>query len=277
MKFYKLKNLCIKRFVFISILFCSLGLISLHLPLEASHLEEADEYYAKRDAGFNPGSLMVEPVNIEKAIEAYLKAVEESSGAKKEEALWKLLRAYYFKGNFTIFDRASRRELYEEARVIAYKGLEEFPDSRGINLWTAVIWGVWAQEYGTWKAARKGVAGKMKALTNKVIDLDENYDDAAGYRLLGRLHFKSPRIPLFLGWPSNKKAQLFLEKAYKLAPHNLWTQQYLAEVLYKREQEDRAKALMRKIISTEETVHGVVEDAWIKREAADMLKKWEDD
>jgi tetratricopeptide (TPR) repeat protein len=154
------------------------------------------------------------------------------------------------------------------------KALEVYPESPGVNLWSAVLWGSWAEVYGKTKAAKKGVAGKIRKLCEKVIELDSTFNDAGGYRVLGRLHFKSPRIPLILGWPSKKKAVEYLQKADRIAPGNLFTKLYLAEALYKRKEKDRAVELIEEILDAEEASVGVVETAYIKEEAEEDLRKW---
>lgn len=259
------------RFVNVIVSLCLLPVISVASDL----LGEADSLYELRGETFNPKTLLADETDIDAAIGAYIAALEQLSGPEKEEAYWKVLRCHYFKGNYTTRDKEIRKAIYDEGKDLAYVALEEYPESAGINLWLAVLWGVWAEEYGKMKAAKKGVAGKIRKLCEKTIELDPNFNDAGGYRVLGRVHFKSPKIPLILGWPSKKKAVSYLEQALEIAPDNLYTRLYLAEALYKRKQKDRAIELVRVILNTEDIVTGIVEDANIKKEAAEDLAAWE--
>jgi len=243
----------------------------------AEIIDEADGWYERRGENFNPATLAVDPTNIDNALALYTEAFEQLSGAEKEEACWKLIQACYFKGQFAERESDEKKKVFDMGKNAGAEGLEEFPESVGINAWMAIIWGVWGEENGILQSARQGVAGKVRSHCEKVIELDENFQDATGYRVLGRLHFKAPRIPLILGWPSKEQAVEYLERAYQLSPSNLNTIQYLAEALYERGQKDRAKELLRGLLATNETVLGVVEDAFNKRDSRELLDQWEDE
>lgn len=244
----------------------------------AKILIEADKIYDLRAEGFSEETLLASPTNINKAIALYKKAIETTSGTDKEEAIWKAMRAFYFKGRYATSDKKVKKAIYEEGKEIGVAGIREFPKSAAIHTWMAIMWGVWAEENGVMKSARKGIAGKIKDHCEKSVEFDETFDEASGYRILGRLHFKAPKIPLILRWPSKKKAIQYLEKAYKIAPQNPITKQYLAEALYDAGQKNRAMELMEEILNMDEDiqsiVRGVVEDAVLKKDVAEILKKW---
>jgi len=235
---------------------------------------EADRFYALRGTDFNEETLLASSTNIDKAIALYIQAIENTSGSEKEEITWKLIRAYHFKGRYTTSDRKTRKSIYDKAIKIGAEAIKQFPESAGIHVWMALVWGAWAQEHGAFKAARKGVAGKIKEHCEKAIELDETFDEAAPYRVLGTVHLRAPKIPLILRWPSKKRAVELLQKAYEIAPQNLFTRQFLAEALYERDQKRRAMELMEEILKTDGVVRGVVEDAMVKKEAAAILRKW---
>lgn len=235
----------------------------------------ADSLYEKRGEGFDQDELVADSTNINQAIKLYTQFIETASGAEKEEAIWKLMRAYYFKGKYTTDDSEMKKKIYDLGKDLGKLSLEEFPESVGINLFSAIVWGVWGEEYGIFKAAKEGVAGKIKGHCEKVVELDPNFDEAGGYRVLGRVYFKAPKIPLILGWPSKKKAVEILEKSYEIAPHNLNTRQFLAEALYSQKQKERAIQLMKEILAEENIVEGIAEDAVIKHEVKATLAEWE--
>lgn len=260
-------------------LFLTIGMLGIFTwqSSAATLLEAADSTYAQRGTNFNRETLLADTTIINQAIDLYRRAAAEAVGPEREEATWKLLRAYWFKGSYTTADRNEKKAIFDEGKEIGLEAAREFPESAGVNLWLAALWGTWAEAYGKVKAAKKGAAGKIRKLCEKVIELDPAFNDAGGYRVLGRLHFKSPKIPLILGWPSKKKAVEYLEKAYAIAPDNLFTKLYLAEALFKRKQRDRAVDLLNEIVKTDQTVIGIVEDAQIKKEAADDLREWTKD
>lgn len=254
--------------------FSVLLLFALNLTAQ-NLLQEADGYYDNRGAVFHQDKLIADDANINQAIELYKKAIETSTGAEKEEAIWKLMRAYYFKGKYTTNDSEAKKKIYDLGKDLGKAGLAEFPESVGIHLFSAIVWGVWGEEYGIMKAARQGVAGKIKEHCEKVIQLDPNFDEGGGYRVLGRVYFKAPKIPLILGWPSKKKAVEILEQGYKIAPRNLNTRQFLAEALYSQDQKERAIQMMKDILAETETIEGIAEDAVIKSEVKASLAEWE--
>lgn len=237
-------------------------------------IAEADAFYNLRAQGFNEKTLLADSTNIDKAIPLYIEVIENSSGAVKEEAIWKLVRAYYFKGGYATPDRDTRKAIYDKGKEIAAAGIKEFPESAALHVWMATIWGVWAQEYGTLKAARQGVAGKIKDHCEKAIEIDEKFGEAAAYRVLGRLHYEAPKIPFILGWPSKKKAVKYLEKSYEIAPNNAFTKQFLAEALYKQKQKTRAVKLLEEVLETGDTSLGTVEYTVLKREVIEILREW---
>ena len=240
-----------------------------------TNLQQADEAYARRAENFDAATMTVGTANINRAVELYTAAFDQSSGAAKQEACWKLIRACYFKGQYAETGSDAKKAIYDVGKNAGAAGLKEFPESVEINAWMAIIWGVWGEEYGILKSAREGVAGNIRDRCEKVIELDDTYYDATGYRVLGRLHFKAPKIPIILGWPSKEKAVEYLEKAYQIAPGNLNTKLYLAEALYDRKQRERAMTIMGEIVESDEAHQGIVEDAFIRKQAAEILAEWE--
>jgi tetratricopeptide (TPR) repeat protein len=240
----------------------------------ADLLEQADSLSAARGANFNAATLTVDPTNIRKALDLYKQAFDQLSGVDKEKACWKLMAACYFIGQYAETDSGRKQQVYDIGKKVGSVGLKEFPESVAIHSWMAIIWGVWSEESGILQAAKEGVAGKIREHCEKTIALDDRFQEASGYRVLGRVNFKAPKIPIILGWPSKEKAVEYLEKAYTIAPQNLYTKQYLAEACYEQGQKDRAKTLLREILATQEIIHGVVEDTFIKRDSEKLLKQW---
>lgn len=259
-----------------SLMITAVALLTLAVPVYAqTSLQQADDLYARRAENFDPATLTVDPANIDSAIELYTAAYGESTGPAKEEACWKLIRACYFKGEFAETESDAKKAVYDVGKKAGEEGLKQFPESVELHAWMAIIWGVWGEEYGILRSAREGVAGKIRDHCEKVIELDDTYYDAAGYRVLGRLHFKAPKIPIILGWPSKDKAVEYLEQAHEMAPRNLYTKLYLAEALHNRKQQERAATLLREVIDSQGLYQGVVEDAFNRKQAAEILAEWE--
>lgn len=244
------------------------------LPLVANTcISKADSLYGLRGKDFDAETLLADTTQIMKAVRVYSKALENAEGAVREEIAWKLMKAYYFLGEYCTHDNEVKKEVFNLGIEVGKKELEEFPESVGLNLWSGVLWGVWGNAYGKVAAAKKGAAGKIRQYSEKTIELDKHFNDAAGYRVLGRLHFAAPKIPLILGWPSKKKAVEYLEKANEIAPNHIVTTLYLAEALYARDQKERAVELLNKVLSMGEE-QGVAEAAVAKSDAKGLLEEW---
>lgn len=255
------------------VLILGLSLLSSAL-LAQTLIQQGDDFWAKRGENFDSPTLLVSAANIDQAIKLYQQAQTTFTGDQKAEATWKLIRAYYFKGKYTTKDTEARKKIYNLGKDVGEKSLKEFPNSAGIYLFTAIVWGVWGEEYGIFKAAKEGVAGKIKEYCEKVVQLDPKFDEAGGYRVLGRVYFKAPKIPLILGWPSTSKAIDLLKKALAIAPKNLITKQFLAEALHKSDQQDQALKLMNEVLNEPEIIDGIVEDTVVKSEVKQTLAEW---
>ncbi len=188
-------------------------------------IKKADSLRAHRADNFNPETLIADSTNVNPAIDLLKKAVETTEGKEQEEAVWKLLRTYYFKGYYCTDNSDMKQLIYDQGKELGEKFLEKYPESPGINVWTAILWGVWGEEHGIVAAATSGVAGKMRDYCEKAIEVDPEWSNGAAYRILGRLHFKAPNIPFVLGWPDNDDAIENLEKARKIDPDNLFIKQ----------------------------------------------------
>lgn len=256
--------------------FCFIYLcLVLIVPLVATdRIEKADSLFQLRNEHFNVQRLLADTLYINKAIIIYKDVLESSADSlEKSEVLWKLLQSYYFKGQFGEDDDDLKREIYDEGIEIGEKYIEKIPESVAAYLWLGINWARWAEVSGIFAAALKGVAGKVKYYAEKTIELDEYYLDAGGYRLLGMLNLSVPKIPFILTWPSEEKGFNYLEKAYKIAPQNLYNKMYFAMVLHSNDQTERAKSLLLEIINTQEIVHDLAIDSFVKKEAQNYLNE----
>jgi hypothetical protein len=237
-------------------------------------MAQADSLFERRNENFDIKRLLADTIYVNQAAVIYEDLlVSTTDSLEKSEALWKLLQTYYFKGQFCAEDEDVKQEIYEEGIEIGETYITEIPESVEVYMWLGINWARWAEVSGVLSAAMKGVAGKVKEYAEKTIRLDENYLDGGGYRLLGMLHLSVPNIPLILSWPSNEEGLLNLEKAYKIAPGNLYNKMYLAMAYHAEDQIERSKSLLLEIINTTEIVHDLAIDSFIKKEAENYLNK----
>ena len=237
----------------------------------ADFISEGDSLFAQRAQGFQPETGLVDSAMINRAIAAYRNALNQAD-SPKETMICNLLHCYYYKGNFTSDDKELKKRFFQEGIELGRKSLKKHPNSPGIHFWMGILWGYWSEQVGLLTAGRKGVAGKIRQHAEALIRIDDMFADGGAYRTLGRVHFKAPKIPIILNWPSKEKAVYYLEKAYAINPGNLYTKQYYAEAIYSMEPEKAIK-MMQDILKVDHPIHGIAEDAYIKKEARQFLKK----
>jgi len=221
-------------------------------------LAEAEAHFARRSIGAIDE--VANPKEVEAAIALYRKAL--SLAPRDIDVLARLLRALHFRGAYAGAGLEEKKIIFEEGRKLAQDAVDRIEAqakaTRGMSriealrlvkgapalyLWTAGHWGEWAIVRGKFAAARSGIAGRLRDLSQTVIDLDPGFEDAAGYRLLGRLHSEAPKILFVTGWVSREKALQYLRRAYEVGPRHPVTWYFLAEAILDHQPEKREDAL----------------------------------
>lgn len=257
-----------------------IGALIVALPCSAQPAHpmiiRADSLFSHRCDHFDAVHLLADSATVVEALRLYRRALETSGDdVLFQEALWKYLQAAYFKSQFIDHTPALRKATLANAIEIGESHLEQFPNSVEVYNWLGILWSRWSEVYGIIAAARKGVANKVRFYAEKAVDLDPHYLDAGGRRLLGMVHFKVPRIPLLLTWPSKEKAREYLTQAYRTAPHNLYNQLFYAEILADAGEMEIAKTILTQIVALDSIRHDPAIDAVVKRDAQALLAKLE--
>ena len=248
-------------------------LLISHLPLHANNrMEKADSLFSLRNENFDSKHLLAKTIYVDQAINIYKDILTNSTIPKiKAEALWKLEQSFYFKGEFCSNNEDIKEAIFKEGINIGEKYIIKVTESAEAYMWLGILWAKWGEVTGIIPAARDGAADKIKEYAEKTIIIDNQYLGAGGYRLLGTVHISAPYVPFILTWPSDKEGLINLEKAYKIAPNNLYNKMYLAMALHENDQNDRAKSLLMEIINTKGIIHDLAIDLYIKRQAKDYL------
>jgi tetratricopeptide (TPR) repeat protein len=254
-------------------------------------LAAADEAWMRRDRGRVAGR--ASPRQISEAVSGYEKAAEAPDAV---EPRWKLARGLFFKAKYTGLDGDSQRALFEKARqageeaVAILRGrvdasgtslasdappvrvaaaLSRAPDAAPAYFWAAVAWGEWGLLAGRLKAAKTGAATKVRDYASTVIALDPEFEEGGGYRILGRLHHRAPRIPFLTGWVSRDEALRNLRLAVRTGPRNFVNRHFLAEALADGGPAERKEAtrIEREVVADAPSPGHLVEDVAIQEEA----------
>ena len=226
-----------------------------------------EQWYDKRAEGANGAAASPDPIN--KAIAYYESAYSQSS---TESSAVSLLRCYYFKGSFVPMTIDEQKTLFSKGTTMGEEALKRFPKSAGVRYWLAALWGKWAKVYGAVPAAKQGVADRIRTLSESLIRLDPNYNEAGGYLILGMVHLHTPYIPFFLTWSSDKTALENIRKAAQLAP-TISNNLCLANALIKAGNDSEALVLLKKIRQMQPRAEKLVEDRNGLKQAAELIAK----
>ena len=249
---------------FLLIIFC----LSMMIVSAKAGMNEGVDLYSKRQEG-SKGTLASNE-NIDKAIEQFSTALV-SPESEKDAALY-LLKSYYYKAEFAVLDKDEKKKIFNEGKALGEKYIEKYPTSAEFRYWYLVNLGSWAQVYGILTAAREGVSDLMKTHSEKIIELDPEYQNGGGYFMLGAVHFKSPYIPFLLSWPDNDDAIKYLQLSVDTGNAEMNQKNYLAQALSKDGRDKKARALLTEVINTEPSTTTLVEDLDDIEEARQLLE-----
>jgi tetratricopeptide (TPR) repeat protein len=250
---------------------------------------QGDQHYAQRAEGSS--GPIARTFRTEQALDAYRAAVRADPAALP--ARWRLIRTLYFRGTFCGASKEQVRAFREEAKIHADEGVRLLERSLGsprgeqrvralqareeavaLYFWSAVAWGEWAMMRGPLTSVRTGAASRIRDLAQTVIDVDPRYENGGGYRILGRLHDRAPRIPLITGWVSREKGIALLERSLAADPCNSISQIFLAEALqdHAPQRREEARRLLQACASASPRPEYAVEDAHFSAMARERLQ-----
>lgn len=251
-------------------------------------LAEGDAAYARRAEGA-VGS-RAKPARIDQAIAAYRRGL--LSNPESPELRFKLMRALFFRASFCGATEDERSRIFEDAKGLGDDGIDrlerslggpkgavrsaalrQVPAAASLNFWTAVSWGEWALARGKFAAARQGAGSRIRDLARTVVDVDPELEQGGGYRILGRLHDQSPRIPFLTGWISRHEALANLRMALALGPRNSVNQFFLAEAILNHDpaKREEARRLLTLCATSRPRDEYCVEDAYYAELARQRL------
>jgi len=274
--------------------------IAVFLPallLAQDSLAAGDAAWARRVEGHQGDHALPGPIN--EAVAAYERAVKEQPD--RLEGTWKLLRALHYKGEYATSKQDGKQQVFARGKEVAEAGIDRLarqvggrqkldamtpaqaakalsgtPEAKPLFLWAAVHWGLWGDVFGRLAAARQGVGDRVRRYAEILNALDERYEDAAGHRILGRLHTLAPKVPFFTGWVDRDKAVAELRRAVALGPDNLDNHLFLAEALLEHQKDKSAEAreILRRLLARQPAPELVVEQERTLVNARALLQKY---
>jgi tetratricopeptide (TPR) repeat protein len=272
-------------------------LSSSFLAAQVDPITAGDTAWARRAEGHQGDRALAGP--IDEAVAAYELAVKQQP--ERLEGTWKLLRALHYKGEFATSNREGKQQVFARGKAVAEAGIDRLarrvggrekldalapaqaakavagiPEAKPLFLWAAVHWGLWGDVFGRMAAARQGVGDRVRRDAEILNALDERYEDAAGHRILGRLHTLAPKVPFFTGWVDRDKAVVELRRAVALGPDNLDNHLFLAEALLEHQPAKSAEArdILRRLLARQPVPELVVEQERTLVNAKALLRKY---
>lgn len=202
-----------------------------------------DKFYNEKNKLIN-GKPDISVIN--KAINYYKQALKEEPD--KEIVLYKLTKAINFKFNY-LPTEISESEKEKEYEWLLNKIKRVYnKKSKYLNYSLALLWGRYGELIGIMTAAKKGIAGKIKEAAERLYKIDKKFEEHFASLILGRLHYKTPKIPFILTWPDLDKSKKYLYEVIKFHPDNYWAKFYLADTLYELDEVEKAKQYYKQIL-----------------------------
>lgn len=290
--------------VFIIVLLLGIPFADRAYSLEAVRsvdllIEEGDRHWDLRAEGSQGSN--GDSKEIDQAIADYRQALDSEPNSLA--ARWRLMRAFFFKGEYLTEDKAEKRKIFDEGKSVGEEALrlirleaskrtgqsmdragpvdlapvmKDSPDAIATFLWSSANWGQWALAYGKFQAVRQGAATRIRDLATAVTLMDPNFAEGGGYRVLGRLHHQTPYVPFITGWASNNEAVEFLRQAYSIGPRNSLNRLYLAEALRDQDTDLRKEAIKiaEDLVNDASRPEFFIEDRKAQERARSLLDQW---
>lgn len=232
-------------------------------------IEEGKSFYANRADG--AVGINSKPENITKAKEFFQKAFDKNEN-KDISGLY-LMRCHIHIGRFVDKETESKKQSFIKAKSLGEQLVKSYPSSAAIRFEYVSAIGLWAEQVGAMKSAREGVLGDMKTHTEALFKIDSMFNHGSPFKIMGILHLRTPYIPLFLTWPSDKEGGKLLLRAVKHFPNDHGNNVYLAEYFEKVGQKDKAKQYLKRALEIPCRNELLLEDRAFKIQAEAKLKK----
>lgn len=167
-------------------------IIVLGIMSKTEHSEQMGDYY------FSMRN--IDSTAIDSAIAYYRKAA-----VNDDKLLYKLADAMDYR--LTIFKGGCELKSFIDSIEAIYR--DNIKPSIAYTL--MILWGRYGQSCGITQAVRYRIPDNIRNYALWLVENDLSYHDYAALLALGRLHYMTPNIPLFLTWPSLNKSLYYLE------------------------------------------------------------------
>jgi tetratricopeptide (TPR) repeat protein len=232
-------------------------ILIIGVSFASSNLQSGDSFYSLRAE--NAHGNMVKDKNIKEAIKHYSLALKEPQA--REEAAWKLLRAYYFLGCFATPNDKERYNVFEKARAEGKAFWKEFPKNLDVAYWYSVNLALWARSVNPLRALNAGSVSDTREIARMLIAQGHNKEAVArGHQILGRAHQVLPRMVVVLNWVNRDSVEHHYKKALSLNQNDIATRLFLADFYKDRKRNQEFEAILKPALQAKPRPEEYLED-----------------
>ncbi|MCF8276045.1 MAG: hypothetical protein K9J17_04855 [Flavobacteriales bacterium] len=255
-----------------TILFIIANLLAVSALLAQGNFDEGMRWYNQRAAGSQGVNAASEPIS--KAIFYFEKALAEKDH-ELESGIY-LMRSYIFKGRFVLEDNAEKRDIFEKAKNIGAAFVVKYPTNKEVRFENLTGFGLWGERLGIFKAAKEGIADKVKEEIETLIKLDPEFRNAIGERALAVLNLMAPKIPFIMSWPDDELGLQMTKDVVTRYPNDIGNNYFHAEALVENGKDKEAIPFLKKALAMQPEAEYLLEDRDFHRKANIMLAKLKD-
>jgi len=260
----------LKKFLFTGLFI----IVSLFLYGEDELVKKGDVCFGRRNDFLD----LKEAIdNIEIAINSYKRVLEKGFD---EIVFYKLTKAIDFKYSFLLRTDESKIEGIKLCKFILDE-IDKYPiASKDKNSSVYILYAkatlgkilINLLDKKDNKLLLIDIARKVKDSAERLLLLDEEFEGYIAYLILGRLHYKTPKIIFVLPWPDKHKSKEYLQIYLSHNPDSLVGLYFLADTLYSLGQKENAWRLYLKVVGSKARKSFYYEDKSIIEEAGNKMK-----
>lgn len=244
----------------------------VQMTFSQSNFEQAIEWYGRRTEGAIGYKAAPEPIS--KAIEHFKKAMTKPENELKAGTY--LMRSYIYKGRFVLEDEDDKRGEFEKAKIVGEQLVSKYPNDKELRFENLTAVGLWGERLGIFKAAREGIADRVKDEIEKFVSLDTEFRNAIGQRALAVLHLMAPKIPFIMSWPDKDFALEMTHSVVTRYPNDIGNNFFYAMALAKHDRDAEAIPYLEKALSIKPHPEYLLEDRHFHMRAKKLLSKLKD-
>jgi len=208
--------------------------------------KQGDRYFALRNAIKQPDKALA---NINLAIDPYKKAFEADK--TNPVSMLKYAMASDFKYRYLTTGTSKEKKAVYEALIAQFEPLgKKLSGTKEYNYVMALLWGRRGEiTQNTYDTANKAVVENIKKYAEALYAIDRTFEGYFACKILGRIHYISPNIPIFMTWPDRKRSKAYLEEMIKGDPGNTEGKMFLADTIWAAGDRKTATKLYREVVS----------------------------